>query len=109
MTAEEIFIRTDGTKYKMIVEFLLLGFNEPYYRVTIYECLPKKRTWKNPVDTESYAYRYLKMEDRKTDVLRQQLNFVSQEEIETVKNKCWLLLKPQQTSLTACEKEALKK
>ena len=109
MKAEEIFIRPDGIRYRLEVEFLLLRFNDPYYRVTIYECLPKKRTWRNPVDTDSWKFRNLKMEERQTEILSQQLNFVSQEEIETVKNKCWLLLKPQQTNLTACEKEALKK
>jgi hypothetical protein len=93
MNHEKIFVRPDGSRVKVIVRFSMPGPG-PTYRFRVERCFPKKRTFKDVVDESDWKYRTMEFEERKADILRQQLLFVSEEELLAVKLELWEKLKP---------------
>lgn len=90
---EEMIKRDDGSRVRIRVE-LKISFRGWGYQVLIHHCLPRKRTWSNCYDSDSYEYRKLSMEDRRIYAADKELNYISASEIKEAKLKLWENLKP---------------
>lgn len=93
MRYEKIIKRADGSKIKIEVLFYM-DFRTPHYSVTIWNCLPRKRTYNIVSDKSNYQYRRLDAAQRKEYIQTSNLQFVTPEEIYQAKIELWETLKP---------------
>lgn len=93
MRHEKIFKRADGSKVKIDVNYYH-DYNRSAWSFTVCLCAPKKRTWKNAVNTDAYMYRSLSHEDKLAYRARQKFEHVTKEEVLSVMLELWQNIKP---------------
>ena len=91
---EKIFKREDGSRVKIVADLMNYRLFDFEYRTSVYTCKKNKRSWFGVVNTDSYEYRGLSMDDRRKAEKAAQLKIVSKDEILQVKIELWELLKP---------------
>jgi len=98
MKHEKIVKREDGTQYQICIDIYLDSYRTEsmQYRVDVYCRQKGKRKWSN-VDREIYdhEYRRLSMDERREYDNKNNLRFVTEQEIYDAKIELWNLLKPQ--------------
>jgi len=87
MNAEKTLIRPDGSKIKISVSISIDSFNS-YTNIFIYKCEKGKRKFISVCDSDSYSYRALSIDERRKNLLDQQLKIVNSEEINSVYREC---------------------
>lgn len=96
MEIEKIFKRPDGSKIKVSASLTSFGYNyDLKWRFNIWQQLPGKKKWLNPIDTDGYSYRRLSMQEREDFEEIEKLKFATPEEILEVQLELWELIKPQ--------------
>jgi len=93
MNHEKIFKRENGTQYAIVVRMCLpvCCFNIDY-TVDVYFREKGKKKWLSLPD--STMYYNIPFNERGTYIYKNQLNYVSKEEIFETKMEAWNLLKP---------------
>lgn len=82
MIHEKIFKRDDGSKVRLTASLCSWQVHyEAVWRFECYQCGPRKRTWADVVDTDSYQWRRLSPDDRLKSEMRDILKYVAKEEI----------------------------
>lgn len=98
MRHEKIVKRKNGMQYKICVNAHIDSYmgGSMQYRVDVY-CKDKgKRKWLSLPDTlHDFQFRALSLEDRADHKSKNNLRFVTKEEIYDAKIELWNLLKPQ--------------
>lgn len=95
MKHEKIFKREDGSKVNIDIDFWSEGFTNKFtYRVSVSTCEPKKRTFKYVNDTDDYNWRRLNHEQRKEYEMKNNLEYVTKEEIQETALELWNKMKP---------------
>jgi hypothetical protein len=90
-----IIKREDGTRYKIDVRSYYDNYsNSMRYPFDVLKCLPKKRKFRNVVNTDDWEYRCLTMDQRRVYEKELQLLYVTKEEIYAAKIDVWNSLKP---------------
>lgn len=84
MRHERILKRDDGNKVK-ITASLRIDHRDTTWLIDVETCEPRKRTWVDVVDHDSYEYRRLNMKDREEYEYQQQLLHVTKQEIHDTK------------------------
>ena len=96
MTHQKIFIREDGTKFKIVARLWVETIGDIHnYNISVWECKPKKKKWVNVINTDDYRYRNIPMGNRKEYERKLFLAFVTTEEILSTKIELWNKLKPE--------------
>lgn len=93
MRHSKIFRRADGSRIKVVAEFLC-DYSQTTYKVTVLTCEKGKRTWRDVSEKISNRDRYKTRKEREELLLKYQLELVSSEEIMQVKLELWELLNP---------------
>lgn len=95
MKFEKELKRPDGSRIKIEAHLSLGWMNQNVeWTTTVLKCEPKKRTFKYVVDADSYTYRGMSQEDKLKLRMDTYLQFVTKEEILSVKLELWQSLKP---------------
>lgn len=94
MNTEKIFKREDGSKVKVTVSHYDDHRHGIMYNVSVSICGIKKRKFECLVNTNSYAWRALSLEDRRKDNMRQALSVLSADEINEALKEHWGKLIP---------------
>ncbi len=96
MYHEETLKRQDGSKVSIRVSFFLDSYSEhpANYSCEVSVCEPKKRTFKPILSTNDYSYRKLDLNERQEYKTREQLKFVTAEELHNAKINLWKKLQP---------------
>ena len=90
---EKVLKRNDGSRVRIKVRFISdITYRD--YAVNVTHCDKGKRKWKSCRNIESHAHRVLNMEERREDIKRAQLDYVTVQEIFAVKLDLWELMKP---------------
>ena len=93
MRHEKIITQPDGSKIKIEVSFYL-GNDRPCYRASIWKAEKGKRTFRVIIDTDSYTFRALSMEDRRASEQRQVIEIIGADNYNEALKECWQKLEP---------------
>lgn len=94
---EKILKRGDGSRIKIIVE-LSVDYpcrNGANFNVTVFACLPKKRTWLPSTDLNDYFYRAMSRHEKKEARMNDLLHIVTYDEINQAQLELWNSIKPE--------------
>jgi hypothetical protein len=91
--------RADGTRYEINVTAYGYGLNSISYNISATMCANGKRKFIEFIDTDSYSFRALTMEEREKYRMRIYSLHISKEEIISACLECWEKLKPTSTNL----------
>lgn len=97
MTHEKIVKREDGTQYQICVTAILDSYRTEsmIYRVVVNRRFKGKRKWlRLGKEIYDHEYRRLSMDERSEYDNKNNLRFVTKEEIYDAKIELWNLLKP---------------
>lgn len=95
MKHEKIFTRPDGTKIKVVASYYS-DWRTQKWDYEVEYCLPKKRTWISPVDTNDYTWRKLSMPEREIENKKKYCELASVGEIMETQIELHKLIAPPQ-------------
>ena len=93
MQHEAIKKLDDGSSVKVSIK-LIVDMRDPLYRFSVKTKAKGKRTWIAVVDTDSYEYRKLSMEDRRVYENNKNIEVVGADFLNKVLLETWNKVKP---------------
>lgn len=92
---ETILKRPDGSRVKIVVRFIPeWSSNDCIYKSDVMICRPKKRTFYNPINDLTPAYRCMSREARCEFIENEYLKYVTEAEILEAKRELWKKMEP---------------
>lgn len=93
---EKVFKQEDGSRMKVVVSFFsLTSSRTPRYEVDVYLCEPGKRTWSSVVNSSSYHFNRMSVEDQHRAKLAKCREVAGDERVAEVAKELWQLMTPQ--------------
>lgn len=92
---EKIFPLEDGSKLKVIAFMRVdsYGRDEVSWNFGIYSCAKGKRTWVNSINTESFSFKQMSMDERNALVKTEAIQIAGMERLQEVADELLGLLK----------------
>lgn len=94
MRYEKIIKRDDGSRVRIDVLYGEYRIGKLLWRVSVYTCQPRKRTWIDVINRAGHLFRGMTPEQMSAERKRQMLKVVSQSEIHDAMLEAWQMLKP---------------
>lgn len=96
MKYEDVEKKEDGSRVMVTVSINIDSFStREYYYISVMKCEPRKRTWRDVVDSNNYSYRKMDMTERRLFAKDKHIEIAGIEQINRALIGAWEEIKPE--------------